>query len=230
MVNQTCCTPNIFDSNQSSEMTGPNDIALASSFYNARYNEDGKYSQNARATEYDRNAGAVQLYKDGVPYYISGREDKKYNFISYGNKHFKNKSDKKRSSYGHSERVLMRDILDDLIKADVNNHDVRRPSDFSQSEYEVLKELTNKPRPYKEYLERKGLIVKMWSERKACKESPEDGEGGGCSSFIEDIFPAGSQFGYIVDNYSRADNDPPTKIENASEELRTSYLNFMANE
>lgn len=84
MVNQTYYTPNIFDSNLSSEMTGPNNIALAISFYNARYNEDGENNHNARANEFDRNAGAVQLYKDGVPYYISGKEDKKYNFVSYG--------------------------------------------------------------------------------------------------------------------------------------------------
>lgn len=124
----------------------------------------------------------------------------------------------------------MRDILDDLIEWDVDNHDVRRPSDIYKSKYKVLKELTNNPTPYKEYLEKKGLIVKMWSERPACKESPEDGEGGGCSSFIKEIFPAGSQFGYIVDNYTRVDNAQPIKIKNASEVLRTFYLNFMANE
>lgn len=230
MSNQKYYIPNIFDSNQSNEMTGPNNIALARSFYNARYDEMGEFSQNERATRFDRNAGAVQIYKNDATYIIPGKAKDKYNFVSFGNKEFKEYTKRdfgvKRSSYGHSERVLMIAILDDLIETDVDNHDVRRPSDISKCPYKILKALTDNPKPYKEYLERKGIIVKMWSERPACEESPEDGVGGGCLSFIEGIFPVGSQFGYIVENYTRDDNQEPIKIKKASEELKNSYLNF----
>lgn len=119
----------------------------------------------------------------------------------------------------------MKDILDDLIDQDHNN-DIQRPSDFSDSLYEVLKNLTDNPKPYKRFLEQMGLVVKMWSERPACKESPEDGVGGGCSAFIEGIFPKGSQFGYIVEGYTRADNQNPTKIKKASSELKNDYIKF----
>lgn len=211
-------------------MTSSNDITLAISFYNARYNEDGEFSRNERARLFERNAGAVQLYKNGVAYCIPGKEGKNYNFVSYGNKEFKDETKRdfevKRSSYGHSERCLMRDILDDLIEADGESPDVKRPSELSECTYTVLKRLTDHKSSYKEYLERKGLTVKMWSERPACEKSPVDGVGNGCLSFIEGIFPTGSQFGYIVQNYTPADNKTPTKIEQASADLKSAYINF----
>lgn len=228
MVNKKYYNPSdIFDSKHPDEMTSPNDMGLAISFFKARYNDETGEFQNKilDCHRFDRNAGAVQLFKNGAEYHIPGKETKEYNF-----KEFKRYTDKdygkKRSSYGHSERALMRDILDDLIEADGDNPGVLRPSDLSKSTYGVLKELTDNPGPYKEYLQRKKLIVKMWSERPSCEESPENGIGGGCSSFIEEIFPAGSHFGFIVNNYTRADNDPPTKIKTASDEFRKAYISF----
>lgn len=249
MVEQIMVHPQLYDpsnvfqdDNSPRGMTGPTNIKLAVSFYNSRHNGAESHKCNAdghaRDKRFDRNAGAVQLYnKDSISIYnIPGHEDKEYHFISYGNKDFKSYTKQaekaKKSSYGHSERILMRDILDDLIFADKpDNHDILRPSDDLNVKsashegriYEVLKKLTDEPRQYKEYLESKNIIVKMWSERPACTRAPDDGVGGACTEFIKNIFPKGSQFGFIVEGYQQS-VDNQGGAPKAFEEFKKAYL------
>lgn len=112
----------------------------------------------------------------------------------------------------------MREILDDLITEDTDRDDLQAPSELStteddlENEFEVLKSLSENPGPYKEYLEKKSIVVKMWSERPACKE---------CKTFIENIFPKGSQFGYIIENYERGNES-----DKESSALKKSFLDF----
>jgi len=224
------------------EMTGSCNRAVAKSFIHSRNLTHTQAHQcnpdtHNRGNQYDRNAGAAQLYyKNGTDIYqISGVENKEYHCVSYGNKYFKDESrydadvQKEATSYGHSERILMRDILDDLIKFDKSSDDSYtippRPSDQGNSEYKILKYLTNNASKYKEYLEHKNLIVKMWSERPACNEESNENIGGGnCNSFINDICPEGSQFGFIVQNYTRDDNKLGVpKVRDAFNAFTTAY-------
>lgn len=234
MVTEKYYSPgSIFNNLENSPgMVGQNNNDLAKSFFHARYNNDGSHCSAERADQFDRNAGAVQLYKKGGIEIYPTTRDKEYHFVSYGNKDFKDYTKRlerdKRSSYGHSERFLMWKILDDLLSDDPESG-VPRPSelfdlDGIKKEYEVLKRLTDKPEPYKKYLEQKGIIIKMWSERPACKEG--DLAGGDCSLFIRNIFPEGSQFGFIVKDYTRADNVDPQKIITASNDLKDAYFDF----
>lgn len=212
-------------------VSNSDEILSATCFFKARYLENGEFADIDDSDTFDRNAGAVQLYKNGQLYQIPGKEDKEYNFISYGNKYFKNCGGKKRTSFGHSERILMKNILDDLIEANGDSQIINRPSDLSVSNrgetgtlYEVLKALTEKAPEYKKYLEEKGLTIQMWSERPPCNESPEDGEGDGCASFINNIFPENSRLRYIVKDYTRADNADPVKIERTN--LKNAYITY----
>lgn len=223
----------IFQSeSESTGMIGANNIELATSFYLARYKEDGEHCNEPRAERFDRNAGAAQLYKKcGIETFSTpAREVKRFKFVSYGNKQFKGYTVENASSYGHSERVLMWEILDYLLSNDRDADDPPAPNKLSESsneylhEYEVLKGLTEKAADYKKYLEKKGIIVKMWSERPSCKEVVGDGDV--CFEFIKNILPKGSQFGFIVKDYERTDNNPPTKIEEASRGLKNAYLKF----
>lgn len=132
-----------------------------------------------------KNAGAAQLfYKDGSPYW-----EKEYNAISerlmhnHGNVYY---------SYGHSERLLMRNMLNDLIEDNETTiNKPPKPSDLSNStdekekEYEILSKLKDKATEYMKYLERRGLIVEIWSERYPCKFWY--GDGGDCNDFIKNI-------------------------------------------
>lgn len=226
------------DDSKPEEMTGTANIALARSFYHSRCQEES-HECNSRQYCFDRNAGAVQLYQeDGINLYQPVKEDgkkenennKEYNFISYGNKFFKWYTDEeygtKKSTFAHSERILMRDVLDDLISADKPG-DIICPSQCTRSahrqekEYEVLKYLTDNAYKYKEYLESKKIIVKMWSERPSCTEEGNIGiSGGNCTEFIEKICPEGSQFGFIVKDYTRADN------ENGAPKVKSAFLSF----
>lgn len=242
---------NIFqDDNNPKGMAGQTNVRLATSFYHSRNGAVAvPHTRNSKSHEehdkFNRNAGAVQLYnKDGISIHrIPKIEDKEYHVISYGNTEFKDFTEEadgvQRSSYGHSERILMRDILDDLISADKSHsHDILRPSDNLNSRspkalelvYEVLKKLTNEPEQYKKYLEKKNIIVKMWSERPACEKDPLDGVGGTCAEFIQKIFPEGSKFGFIVNNYIQGEDnrDGAPKVRDAFTEFKNSYLKYLS--
>ncbi|KAL7308002.1 hypothetical protein TKK_0000090 [Trichogramma kaykai] len=211
-------------------MAGAANFDLAESFARSRGALD----------RWDRNAGAVALYrKDGVTKYVisENSKDKKYNAVSYGNKHFKNYTASRdgfeATSYGHTERKLMRDVLDDLL---ADQSTLPGPTSVFESlsgkekEYEVLKYLTHNADKYKRYLEEKGIIVKIWSERPSCTAEANEGFIGGsnCTKFIQDICPEGSQYGFIVKDYVKSDNlvEGVPKVRMAYEALKNAYEKY----
>ncbi|XP_054262333.1 uncharacterized protein LOC128986172 isoform X3 [Macrosteles quadrilineatus] len=188
--------------NKPKGMAGTKNIDLAISFYHSRYTREDIQGTSNDMNNYLRNAGALQLYKkDGITKYtIPGKEEVEYNGISCTTEKKINEKNSGIITVGHSERLLMRDVLDDLIEADSGKPGIPpRPSDYkddtnTQHDYKVLNNLTEKASEYKQYLKSKGLIVKMWSERKPCAD---------CATFIKKICPEGSQYGYIVWAYMR---------------------------
>lgn len=195
-------------------MFGPNDLQLLKSFCHSRNPEvphQCNSSEMDRYNDYTGNAGAVLLYDAETmePYNIPGNEKKEYHTISDRVNHSKYRY----HSYGHSERILMRDILDDLILSDLKtlkNKDLRFPKKSrippipslnGCSEAEVLQNLTERASEYRYYLKRKKLVVKMWSERGACADDEPSDEGSNCRQFMHDICPQGSKCGYIRKDY-----------------------------
>lgn len=222
-------------------MCGKSNIRLTKSFYHIRDPDESHVCNDFRHDRYEmfkKNAGALQLYQnDGVSLYeISKNEGKEYHIISLDNIEFSEFIDKGnkelRSTYGHSERMLMRDVLDDLIPVD--SKEILRPSDKlnckswtdeKAQDYEILKNLTEYPRQYKDYLISQGIIVKMWSERPCCNE-PEI--GGDCTTFMKNICPNGSQYGYTVKDYNRKidQRDGASKIKKTFEEFKNAYKKY----
>lgn len=232
----------IFQEGDPAGMCGRANLALAKSFFHSRFHNeaekhkcnitsDDKIKIGSRSARYDKNTGAAALYvkKEGeniwIPYTLPSPQylNKEYHYVSYRNKHFESQSELEASAYGHSEKILMRDILNDLISAHpADQYAISKPSSLGKSpkledqEYEVLKSLTEKATEYKEYLSSKNLIIKMWSERPACKDHPNKKiEGIKCEDFLKAICPDGSQFGYTVKNYS-----PPTDCQEKKEKQK----------
>lgn len=198
-------------------MTEPRDRKLAESFYEIRYGP----KKGERWDRYDRNAGAVQLYLNNKPM------NAPINFISYGNKELSRGIKRERTMYGHSERILMQQLLDKLIREEGPVHGILPPSDLvkdgdgSDGTIDIIKAMMEKAGEYKQYLTKKGFIVKMWSERPACDDDKEI--GGGCRRFIESIFPEGSQFGYIVENYTIGNSEI---VKAASRNFKKAFEDF----
>lgn len=171
----------------SSDMVGANNFALADRFHTTM----------RESLHFCRNAGAVQLFsRNGIDQMTT----------SYGavSQPIKDKTSEHRSSLGHTERILMRDILDSFITE--NGHDVEflSPSQRSRSAdrrdaFDIMSKLVDEARDYKNYLSGRRVVVKMWSELKACDYEPASGMGAGgrCLDFINNIFPINSRFGYI---------------------------------
>ncbi|XP_023314733.1 uncharacterized protein LOC106649487 isoform X2 [Trichogramma pretiosum] len=184
---------NIFvNNNRPERMAGAANFALARSFVLSRDIHDNR--------AYVTNAGAVALYhRNGIIKYM----DKEYDAIS----------DRiEGTTYGHTERKLIMDLLDDLISTNPNDK-FRVPRlksiQWRDGQQAALEYLTDNAAMYKRYLEEKGIIVKMWSERKPCNYTYE---GGPCEDFLRNICPEGSQIGYIVENH-RAPEETRVAIE-----------------
>ncbi|XP_054262507.1 uncharacterized protein LOC128986266 [Macrosteles quadrilineatus] len=145
------------------------------------------------------------------------------------------KVDVYKTTFGHTEKILMRKVLDDLIEADRNKANSEKlgippkPSDYNDKsphdhDYKVFNNLINKANMYKQYLESKELIVKMWSERPPCDW--KERIGGDCSTFINDIYPEGSQYGYIVEDYNPEDEDKTDAVRDAFERFVKAYQKY----
>lgn len=179
---------------ESQDMIGTNNFDLAEAFYLARS------SHPTEADNYVRNAGAVQLFdKDGINPVKIGPNKGTYYAMSESID-----SAAKYSALGHSERILMKQVLDDFIIA--NGHEVEIPLPSTRprfddgriaTELDMYSQLAREAREYKVYLIARDTIVKMWSELKACEW--KEREGGACKNFIDDIFPQQSQYGYIAE-------------------------------
>ena len=200
-----------------STMTGGKNFYLIEAFYNSRYDSDGEFQKTSGASSFKRNAGAVQLFDISTENPLT----KPYSCIS---EPFPIKS--LLSSYGHSERIAMRDILDEFITE--NNKEVERPSYYVKSanqkdqQLEILRELaTSNANKYKQYLENKNAVIKMWSERKPCDYDPTGG-GKKCVDFIKDIFPKNSEYGYIAEIPKNTTNISEIN-ERVSYELKGAY-------
>jgi hypothetical protein len=162
-------------------------------YYNSRFDDEGNYAEHAGSDRFTRNAGAGQLfnkYKFGLYQYTAPH----YAISDYANSE---------SSYGHSERLVMQKLLDEFIP--INNKEIERPSYYAKSSnskdkpLEILKELVIHTSEYRDYLSKKDIIVKMWSDRKPCDYDTGNGDGGRCVHFIRNIFPDGSAFGYMTE-------------------------------
>ncbi|XP_054262331.1 uncharacterized protein LOC128986172 isoform X1 [Macrosteles quadrilineatus] len=205
-------------------MAAKNHFDLVKAFYHSRHPREEIQGTYYEMNNYFRNAGALQLYKkDGITKYtIPGKERKEYNTISCTVSRWK-------CSLGHTERILMRDVLDDLIEADSGKSGIPpRPSDYKdddklhEDDYKILNNLTKKASDYKLYLNNKGLIVKMWSERRPCDWN--DCIGDDCSTFIRNICPEGSQCCYIVEG-----NDPtPENVKSARHAFDRLFIDYIA--
>jgi hypothetical protein len=203
---------------------------LVKSFYNARYKDDGTQNDIVRATWWGANAGSVQLFDKSTHYPITWEEnDVKRGFFSSISINCSN------TSYGHSERISMRDLLDSYMKhKNIDPHDIKNPShsdnikDKNNSEYDILKGLKENASTYKSFLVGSGIVVKFWSERVACDYETGDGSGGKCTEFIKNICPTGSKYGYITkteDITFQTDKTDKIKERNklASTNLKTAY-------
>ena len=109
------------------------------------------------------------------------------------------------TSYGHSERICMRDLLDSYMNhKNIDPHDIKNPShsdnikDKNNSKYDILKCLKENAPAYKSFLVGSGVVVKFWSERVACDYDSKNPSGGKCTEFIKNICPTGSKYGYIT--------------------------------
>lgn len=182
----------IFGAADDSEiMTGKNNFELAEAFYNIRHKQNA-----SEAANFHKNAGAVQLFnKDGII-----QATKAYGAMSEGINNINHKT----TSLGHSERILMRNVLDDFIKEKKHEEEFLPPSSRHRSgnskeiPFEILDNLQKEAREYKIYLIANNTIVKMWSELQACGNGTAVKYGGGGFQFINEIFPTNSQYGYIA--------------------------------
>ena len=152
---------------------------LVKSFYNARYKDDGTHTNIVRATWWGANAGSVQLFDKSTHYPITWEENNiKRGVFSSISINYLN------TSYGHSERICMRDLLDSYMNhKNIDPHDIKNPShpsnikDKNNAEYDILKGLKENTSIYKSFLVGSGVVVKFWSERVACDYKTGDGSG-----------------------------------------------------
>ncbi|MCB0369636.1 MAG: hypothetical protein KDD45_09375, partial [Bdellovibrionales bacterium] len=207
---------------------------LAKGFYNARYDDQGNTSSVVvRAGDFTSNAGAAQLFDKetmeptknigvfsyvSIPVYWKEESGKQYLTFEWQKDQL--------TTYGHSERICMYDLLDSYNNRDqhdtsericmknildsymkfkqIDCHDLSNPShsdnirDQNAKVLEVLRSLTNNASNYQSFLTKSTVVVKMWSEREPCKYTTPL-PGGECSKFIEDICPMGSKYGYIAE-------------------------------
>lgn len=210
----------IFDKTEPSKgMRGPNNMALAEAFYLSRTKAINDYNQTSDARNFVRNAGAVQLFD------IKGIDSKgspgKAMSISIKN------ADSQLTSLGHSERILMRDVLEEFISANQSASEFLPPSERSRSgevrdeKYEILYQLNREASEYQSYLTDRNTIVKMWSELTACDYDLKGPEGEQCINFINNIFPTNSKYGYIA-------NDKRYK-EDAFRKFNDAHINYSLN-
>lgn len=128
------------------------------------------------------------------------------------------------TTWGHSERSGMRELLDDFV--DPSDVEILRPSDNYRSrhgssglmEREIYQALVSNAPEYKKYIERKNpnAIIQMLSERPGCAN--RDAEGGACPDFIENIFPSGSTYRHTAENGSIK------SVREAFNKLHTNFL------
>lgn len=206
---------------------------LAKGFYNARYNDAGNTNSVLGAAEFTSNAGAVQLFN------INKHNPYPTGAITWKNKNNEQKgvfsgiSDclkqgSQRTTYGHSERICMRDLLDSYMAyKEIDPHDLSNPSDNfrdpNTKKLEILEALTNNASKYKLFLVGSGVIVKFWSEFSACSGKENQNRPGSiCSDFIEKICPIGSKYGYIIDEYIEF-KDRQRKVAEISKLLKEAY-------
>jgi hypothetical protein len=204
---------------------------LAKSFYSVRYDNIGNFCQVTDSDNFVRNAGAVQLFDKSTNYPISWEEGniKKGAFWGISTSI---KISGILTSYGHSERICMRDLLDSYMNhKNIDPHDIKNPShsdnikDKNNSEYDILKCLKENAYIYKSFLVGSGVVVKFWSERVACDYKTGDGSGGKCTEFIKNICPTGSKYGYITETKDITSQTDKIKERNelASTNLKTAY-------
>ena len=199
---------------------------LAKGFYNARYGD----LFGSRSTWWGANAGAVQLFdketKVPVVWNVNGTSKSVFSDVSkYINPQ---KAGYGSTSYGHSERICMSDLLDSYMSyREIDSHDIKNPShpDNARShdnQYDILLNLTNAASTYKVFLAGSGVTVKFWSERKPCdyvQTSTGEVEGGMCKDFIQQICPVGSHYGYTINQV----NPAKKLIEERSKALKAAY-------
>jgi len=221
----------IFTADDDGRMVGPNYRDLAQAFAEARYRYDPNQNSLIRYVgptvtsvqtgnqnpDYLGNTGAVQLFNIDNRHLTRPFSSTSTQIFSLPEK----RQRRQLTNYGHSEKIGMRDVLDSFINS--NNHssfllppsgNVKSPnSQPIDQQREILQDLVNRASSYKDYLQNQNAVVKMWSERPPCGD-----RNSGCSKFINDIFPQGSQYGYI---------SPNTNIKVSSEALRDAYLAYM---
>jgi hypothetical protein len=195
----------------------PMPIPLSTAFYDARYSPDSS-GKVLNDPNFMSNTGAVQLFNinNNNPFTNPLRSvSEPYNELIEGRK--------TKTTWGHSERTGMRDILNQWMPENTGEG-IERPMYAGRAREEVrgvqplhvLKHLQDERNAgkYKQYLESKNAIVKMWSERPPCYQT---GPGGNCNDFIPNIFPKGSQYGHIAEDASH------TSISKASGQLKKAY-------
>ena len=187
---------------------------LTVAFFNVRYFISG----NTQNDNFVPNAGAGQLFDQ------NNRElTEAYSGISTPIH-----THRGLSSYGHSERLVIRDILDEFVP--LGNGAIAPPRYYGRSPVptehacEVLETLDRNTIQYNSYLTIHNAIVKMWSERVPC-DYPSPGGGSNCATFITAIFPVGSEYRYITDIPRFANRQRVAELnEGASGTFRYIYL------
>ncbi|MDX2050534.1 MAG: hypothetical protein SFT93_05150 [Rickettsiaceae bacterium] len=203
---------------EESQMTGPRYFDLSKAFYSTRFNDKGEFLED---NEYKRNAGAVQLFNkngDSLQGPYSGISE---SVTTHG---------LQKNSLGHTERILMREVLDKHMQEDFKEGGIKRPSESSKSntdkKYEILLNLTKQAQEYGNYLESTNSVVKMWSELKPCYYN-KGVCGGNCSDFIQSIFPSGSNYGYIIINLGKTLEEFETLKKPCLTNLKDGYLGYI---
>lgn len=191
--------------------------SLAEKFFNMNFID----SQTGRKFDAGsgKNIGAIELFDNNTSSIPISLQNLSYPYFTIGGK---------QTSYGHSERIGMRDLLDKLIKNKRNKEslaynknlpnsedNIRRPSsplpietkyDYKEfnpkyrKDIDILDRLQQQENMaiYKKFLEDSNYKIKMLSERPACKGDAEAG-GGNCNNFISQILPKDSEYASIKD-------------------------------
>lgn len=195
---------------------------VAEEFTKARLEErSGKVSIKPKreAISYGRNAGAIEI-TSGASLFRSHAFSEPDIFSG-------------RDTRAHTERVLFRDALDEVVPIDFTEQGIRRPSQMSRVsgdprrvDKEVLKAVTDNATGFKQYMDSTRSVVKLFSERVPCGK----GSQRGCNKFLDNILPETDDT--AVGFFTKKTNETGAvqEVKRFTEELKTEYQSHLERE
>ena len=173
---------------------------MAEEFAKARYFVDqfGKIKLGTgEKTHFGKNAGAVEISEGRI-----NKTPIRNNALS--DPTIFDRIQKKSNPKGHTERIMLRDSLEELIPDDVRDIFIpSKPSKLSRSndirdfDKEILSELDRQAPIFKKFFDVNKNKVKLLSERKPCSQID-----GGCNTFLDRVLPKDSVTGFLSESFS----------------------------